>query len=453
MTVISIPNSKSADIKSQIRMLLAVSVPVGIDLAILFSTFFIDTFFLNSYSQVAAASVGALFSIYGLIGMILRQVAQAGAVILAQRTGLEDPHASSAAQSAAILNGLSLGLLAAMLSAAGSYFLPTTLGLIGDAAAAARAYMLGIAPGLVFLSLKYTLAGLGLAARNTKPQMYAAIVAVLVNVLLNWLILEIGLFGHDNAGAAFGVGIATAVAYVVNALMILRLGDINLRQIRAVEFPALKSALSAIWKKALPTTVEPAGIQVQWLIMTGFVASLGIESLAARIYVIDFQMFVLTWSLAIAIAVQVQTAHAVGSRNHLEANRAVALGNTLGALGAAVISTLMYLSSSSLVGLFTNNVEILAVAKVLFAIAIPTEIAKAVYNTSCWSLVSRGDHYFPVVASLFILFGVGVPLAWYLTGQGGFGISGIWIAWAVDEILRAIVMFLRWQHIKLRPID
>lgn len=163
-------------------------------------------------------------------------------------------------------------------------------------------------------------------------------------------------------------------------------------------------------------------------------------------------MFVLTWSLAIAIAVQVQTAHWVGRRTHLEANRAVALGNSLGALGAALISTIMYLSSDKLIDLFTTDATVLAIAKLLFLTAIPTEIAKAVYNTSCWSLVSRGDHYFPVFASLAVLFGLGVPLAWYLSGPAGFGIAGIWIAWAADEVVRAVIMFARWQQIKSRPI-
>jgi len=437
----------------RVRTLLALSIPIGVDLGILFLTFFVDTYFLNLYSQLAAAAVGALFSFYGLIGMILRQIAQAGAVVVAQHTGANNKEAIAGARKATLLNGLFLGLLVVILSAVGSAFIPELLGLHGEAAYAAQAYMFGIAPGLLFLSLKYTFAGLGLAASNTKPQMYAAIIAVTINIVLNWLALESGIFGRSSSGGALAVSVATAISYFVNALLLWRFYTVTTKNIHSSPSKSMiLSVFSQIWRKAIPTTIEPAGIQIQWIIFTGFVAVLGVKSLAIRIYVIDFQMFILVWSLAIAIAVQIQTAHAVGQKNISEANRAVNLGNLTGAIGAFILTTLMYFLSDKLIGLFTTDEEILTTARILFLIAIPTEVAKPIYNTSCWSLVSRGDHTFPVIASLCILFGVGVPLAWYLSGPVGLGLTGIWIAWAVDEIARAAVMLVRWQQIKYRPL-
>ena len=155
-------------------------------------------------------------------------------------------------------------------------------------------------------------------------------------------------------------------------------------------------------------------------------------------------MFVLTWSLAIAIAVQIRTSHATGAGDLREAGNVVMTGNLLGALGAGAITTLMYTFSDAIIGLFTTAPAILAVAKVLFLIAIPTEIAKAIYNNTCWAR-GKGDHRFPVVSSICILFGVGLPLAWYLAGPAGLGVVGIWVALAVDESLRALVMLLRWH--------
>ena len=43
----------------------------------------------------------------------------------------------------------------------------------------------------------------------------------------------------------------------------------------------------------------------------------------------------------------------------------------------------MYWYADFLVGMFTSDPDILRTASMLFLIAIPTEIAKATYNTTC----------------------------------------------------------------------
>jgi len=43
------------------------------------------------------------------------------------------------------------------------------------------------------------------------------------------------------------------------------------------------------------------------------------------------------------------------------------------------------------------------------------------------------------------MWGVAVPLAWWLGVHLGIGLAGIWIAFAVDEWVRGLLMMLRWK--------
>lgn len=424
--------------------LLKLSAPIGVDLAILFSTFFVDSYFLSAQSEVPAAAVGSLFALFGLIGMILRQVAQAGAVVASYHQGAGEPAVADLAHRCTIWNAIGLGVVIAVATSVCGPTITRLIGLADEESRIAVAYMIALSPGLIALSLKYAFAAIKLTQGRTNSQMVAALAMVAVNILLNWLFQHTSPFGDTFPAQAVGVAIATDIAFAVNALILWAALGGRLRRLPGSMGSAGWSTIREIWTKALPTTTEPAAIQIQHLIVTVFAVSFGTVALAARIYVINIQMFVLVWSLSIAIAVQVLASQAAGARSTHRLNSIVMRGAFISAVGAAAIAFLFYRQSDELIGLFTDDRAVKDLASILFLIVIPTEIAKAIYNTVCWALIGRGDHRAPVVVSVAIMFAVGVPLAWYLTGPGGWGIAGIWIALAVDESLRALFVLGRW---------
>ncbi len=422
----------------------ALSWPIGIDLALLFTTFVIDSYFLSQLGDLPAGAVGALFPLFGLLAMILRQVAQAGAVVSAHLDGEGSRDAMALARRTTFWNGVGLGIGAGVTLFATSAYIPHLLGLADEAALHASVYMAVMAPGVAFLSLKHTFAALHLSGQNSRPQMKAAVLAVIVNAALNAAALA--MFQHRLPVPQLVALIAgaTVVAYAVNALVLWRL--IPDRQ-ALLKLPRGTGMLRRIWAKAIPTAIEPAAIQIQWLVISVLVASLGITALATRIYVLNIEMFVLTWSMSIAIAAQILTSYETGAGNDTGVRAVVASANRIGSAGAALITLAMLAASDLLIGIFTDDPEILSAARWMLLIAIPTEAAKAVYNTTCWALVARGDNRFPVLASLLLLYGVGVPLAYVLAVPAGLGVVGIWLALCVDEMLRATVMVLRWNAV------
>jgi Na+-driven multidrug efflux pump len=61
------------------------------------------------------------------------------------------------------------------------------------------------------------------------------------------------------------------------------------------------------------------------------------------------------------------------------------------------------------------------------------------------SLRATGDANISLIMGFISMWGISVPLAYFLGIHLGFGLPGIWIAFIVDEWFRGITMYFRWR--------
>jgi Na+-driven multidrug efflux pump len=62
------------------------------------------------------------------------------------------------------------------------------------------------------------------------------------------------------------------------------------------------------------------------------------------------------------------------------------------------------------------------------------------------ALRATGDARFPLLAGIVSMWGVWVPLAWFLGIHSGLGVAGIWLSMCCDEWLRGLLMYHRWKQ-------
>ena len=65
-------------------------------------------------------------------------------------------------------------------------------------------------------------------------------------------------------------------------------------------------------------------------------------------------------------------------------------------------------------------------------------------------LRGAGDVYFPTICAVFSMILVSTLGSYILAVVCGLGIHGLWIAIAADEVIRGILMLLRWRSGKWR---
>ena len=76
------------------------------------------------------------------------------------------------------------------------------------------------------------------------------------------------------------------------------------------------------------------------------------------------------------------------------------------------------------------------------------EIGRAVNITAVNSLIAAGDVLFPFWTGIIVMWAVATLGAYVLGVKLGWGLNGIWVAMALDELIRAALFERRWRSRK-----
>ena len=68
------------------------------------------------------------------------------------------------------------------------------------------------------------------------------------------------------------------------------------------------------------------------------------------------------------------------------------------------------------------------------------------------NLQAVGDVKYPVAVGIASQWIIAVGLAWFLGIHQGMGLVGMWIAFAIDENVRAAIFLLRWKSGRWRQM-
>ena len=95
--------------------------------------------------------------------------------------------------------------------------------------------------------------------------------------------------------------------------------------------------------------------------------------------------------------------------------------------------------------LFTANQDVIALTKRLFMFSILLELGRATNIIVISSLNATGYVRFPFICGIIVMWIVSLPFSWLLGLHLGLGLVGVWLAYIIDEGLRAMLMYQRWR--------
>ena len=112
---------------------------------------------------------------------------------------------------------------------------------------------------------------------------------------------------------------------------------------------------------------------------------------------------------------------------------------------AVVVIPMAFGGGHFLMTLFTEDADIVAMATPLFFVSLLLEPGRTFNIVVLNSLRATGDARFPLLMGLISMWGIAIPLAWFLGLHLGWGLVGIWLAFAADEWTRGLSMYWRWK--------
>ena len=101
-----------------------------------------------------------------------------------------------------------------------------------------------------------------------------------------------------------------------------------------------------------------------------------------------------------------------------------------------------------LLGIFTTDSAILQIASTVVVIDLFVEIGRALNNTLSGALQATGDVMYQLVVNQSSNWLVSVALSYLFGIVLGYGLNGIWVAFALDEAVRGLILLHRWNSKK-----
>ena len=302
-------------------------------------------------------------------------------------------------------------------------------------AIAARAgdYMAALAPGIpaaiLFLAMRQYLEGMG----HTAPPMIATLGGLGLNVLLNHaLIWGVGPFPELGV---IGSGYATSI---VRWCMVLALVAYVVTH---RELDPLRNAPHGAWRADRPRMLRivrigaPIGLQYGLEIGLFAYAALmmgwfGAVQVAAHQVTISIAATTFMVALGTSMAGSIRVGQTIGARRPDQTRHAV-LATYILTLGFMGVCALVFLvMPRALLGLYTDDAQILALGESLLVVAAAFQIFDGGQVAGISVLRGAGDTQVPMVIAAIGYWGVGLAMALALGFRTELGPVGIWIGLA-----------------------
>ena len=425
--------------------------PIFVETTLFMLLGFVDVFILSKYDDLAASAVGTANQAVSIVAIVFSVLSSASAVLISQYLGAKKRESASRIAALSITMQLTAGIIISAVLILFHQSILRFIGADGRLLDFAGEY-LSIVGGFLFLQALHT--AMSVIVRNhgmTKLSMFVTVGMNLFNTALD-TVLVLGLLGFPQLGVR-GVAIATSLSRVlgVTVLGVVLFTKVEKLSIFRLLKPFPWTDVRDIFKIGIPAAMETFLYNLSQLVITSIVLNCLTETeLITKTYVQNITMFFYVFAISIGQASQIIVGHLVGAQKHDEAYRQAITAHRRALLIALAVSGLGAIFRTQLLGVYTDDAAVIAMGTNVLLINLLLEFGRTTNLVLIASLRGAGDVYFPTACAITSNWAVSVAGSYLFAVVLGWGIYGLWVALAADEIFRGILMILRWRSGKWR---
>jgi len=422
--------------------------PIFVEILLFMLLGSVDTLMLGKYSDNAVAAVGVSNQLLGMFNILFGVLSTGTAILVAQNLGAGNAEKARQVTMVSLFINLLFGIILSLIMFFGSETILRLMNLRPDLMGYGKDY-LGMVGG--FLFLQSTLMTITAVVRNhgfTKISMYVTIAMNIIHVVLDYAFI-FGPFGIPVLGVK-GVALSTNICKFLGLLVMLYVLFKKIEKNLSIKylFPFPKDVLKDLLKIGIPTAGEQLSYNVSQLVVTYFINMLSNEALTTKAYVQNIIMFAFLFAVAIGQGTEILVGHLVGENKKEKAYKTCLKSLKVAMTLSVVMASVFAVFRTSLLSIFTDNPNIIAVGGTIILIDVLLEPGRAFNLVVINSLRAAGDVRFPVYMGIMSMWGVSVVLSYFFGIYLGLGLIGMWVAFAIDEWLRGLLMLWRWRSRK-----
>jgi len=312
-------------------------------------------------------------------------------------------------------------------------------------------YLFYIAFGLPAIALYHALRFFWEGLGTTLPTMWISFIALLINVPLNALFIY-GYGPIEGLGAA-GCGVASAIVmwlmfFVGIAFVTKSASTTALAKLSQLSLPKWQTGIQDILNLGVPNSFALLFEVSLFSFIALFIAQLGATVIAGHQVAISFTSLSFMVPLSLAMALTVRAGSAYGQNSYSNAILSLQVGLGLAVLVGLMLSIVSYGFRQQIVGIYTEDPEVLILASALLVFAAIYQVFDAVQVTCAGALRGFHDTKITMVVTFISYWGIGLAGGYvfaytdWITSEP-MGVKGFWLGIVLGLLLAAILLSLR----------
>ena len=430
------------------KSLFSLSWPIFIDILLHLVTLLINTYMISHISQQMVAATAASNQFFDTTVTVFSFIGIGCSVVVAQYLGAGKREETRKAIHLSISLNFLLGLLCFSMIFFFGRPLLVLMNTPDDILEMSSNYFHIIGFCLIFEALAVILASCLRVYGHSKVPMYVSLIMNIVTVLGNILVLY-GFFGLPQLGLE-GVAWSTVIGRLigVSLLFYLLFYGIKVKLDFTLFFQFKKSIIQQILKIGLPSAGENLSWSAQMLVMLAFVGLMGEQSLAAHNIYIQLSYMLMLFGISISIGNEIIVGHLIGAKAFNAAYSRTFKSLRIGMIVTLGVVIIFYLSRHFIVDSFTENTVVQHLLLPMFLLSIFLEPGRTQNIVMVNALRATGDAKFPLITAIIFMWGIAIPVGYYLGIVKEMSLIGIWIGFLCDEWIRGLVNAWRWKSRK-----
>lgn len=427
------------------------TIPLFFEMLLVILVSNVDQLMLSFHSKEAVSAIGNAGQISWIMMLFFQVLGTASLILITQYKGAGKEKEAKAIYPVTLLVNFFIGVVIMLVSIFGIDFILQLMNIEeGASFDYAGQYMRIVGVSFLFMAVSNCFSSFLKANAFVKEVMVISVIMNIINAVGN----AIGLFVL-NIGVA-GVAYATMISRLIGMVLCI---IVFVVKVGPIQFSAMRNSkpfvlLGQLLKIGVPSVGENMSYDMAQLVLMSWINTMGLSAVNAKVYVTLVVQFAYLFCMAVTQAMQIVQGYHIGAGNKDEAEKIVYKSLIYSTIVSVSVTFIIFLFSDYIIGIFPSaDAAVLQFAKQLFLVEIFLEIGRAFNITMVRALQTAGDVKYPVVMSIIFTWCLSVTLGYVFGVSLSFGIVGIWIATAMDEIFRGIILIIRFRRGKWKEIN
>jgi putative MATE family efflux protein len=418
--------------------------PFFIELVLISMIGTVNTIFLSHSSETAVAAVGSCSQLNNMVQTFYSVVSSGASIVISQNLGAGNRKRASDAALISILFSIVLSIFIGTIMSVFAGTILTKMNLTGEVLKQATSYF-RIYISFSFISaITSALSGILRSYGLPKVAVKVSIFVNTINASLCYIVVyrpfETPL--HGVTGIATGSVISFSCGLILMIILFSR-ASLQIRFTR--EILQHLELIGPILRIGVPGGISNVSYSLSQVVSTAIIATLGVTAITTKVYVENIFFYIYVVGLALGNCTAIMISRLAGARLYDQAYRLNRQNLRITIFTNIAISLCINIFGGYIIRIFTDNPEIINIARLIMMIDLFVEIGRGFNHIENNSLRGAGDVVFPMAVSITSCWVVSILFSYILGIKLGLGLFGCWIAFAMDELFRGILFFLRWK--------